>query len=96
MTTADIAAQLAQPFGINVKALSPGMLHPQVCLDAGESPYAVIDRLCKLAQVLCYGDADGDLVIGPLSADEAAGGFALGVNVEQASYTRDFSQRFSA
>ncbi|MBC8726536.1 hypothetical protein F6X37_35020 [Paraburkholderia sp. 31.1] len=95
MATAHIAAQLAQPFGINVKALTPGMLHPQVCLNVGESPYAAIDRLCKLAQVLCYEDADGDLVIGPLSTIEAAGGFAMGVNVEQASYTRDISQRFS-
>jgi len=83
VSTADIAAQLARPFGISVKALSAGILHPQVCLNVGESPYAVIDRLCKLAQVLCYEDADGDLVIGPLSTVEAAGGFALGVNVEQ-------------
>ncbi len=94
-TTADIAAQLAQSFGINVKVLSAGMIHPQVCLNVGESPYAVIDRLCKLAQVLCYEDADGDLVIGPLSTDEAAGGFQMGINVEHASYTRDISQRFS-
>jgi prophage tail gpP-like protein len=95
MTTADIAAALAQPFGIHVKALAPGMLHPQVCLNVGETPYTVIDRLCKIAQLLCYEDADGDLVIGPLSDDEAAGGFALGVNCERASYVRDISQRFS-
>ncbi|SMG58955.1 phage baseplate assembly protein [Paraburkholderia susongensis] len=73
METADIAAQLAQPFGITLKALAPGMLHPQVCLNVCESPYAVIDRLCKPAQVLCYEDADGDLVIGPLATVEAAG-----------------------
>lgn len=95
MMTADIAIALSRPFGIAVKALSPGILHPQVCLNVGESPYQVIDRLCKLAQLLCYEDADGDLVIAPLSTDEVAGGFALGVNVERASYTRDMSQRFS-
>lgn len=95
VTTADIAALLAQPFGINVKALSQGIIHPQVNLNVRESPYSVIDRQCKLAQVLCYEDADGDLVIGPVSTDEAAGAFALGVNVEHASYTRDISQRFS-
>lgn len=93
--TADIAAALCKPFDIAVKALSSGIVHPQVCLNVGETPYSVIDRLCKLAQLLCYEDADGDLVIGPLSTDEAAGGFALGVNVERASYTRDMSQRFS-
>jgi prophage tail gpP-like protein len=95
VTTAAIAATLCQPFGIAVKALSPGIVHPQVCMNVGETPYALIDRLCKVAQLLCYEDADGDLVIGPLSTDEAAGGFALGVNCERASYTRDMSQRFS-
>ncbi|WP_233872522.1 phage baseplate assembly protein [Paraburkholderia adhaesiva] len=95
ISTADIAALLCKPFGVNVKALSPGMIHPQVCLNVGETPYSVIDRLCKVAQLLCYEDADGDLVIGPLSTNEAAGGFALGVNVERAGYMRDISQRFS-
>jgi prophage tail gpP-like protein len=93
--TADIAALLCKPFAIEVKALSQGMLHPQVCMNVGESPYALIDRLCKVAQLLCYEDADGALVLAPLSDTEVAGGFALGVNVERASYTRDMSQRFS-
>ncbi|CAG9248584.1 Mu-like prophage tail protein gpP [Burkholderia diffusa] len=95
ISTADIAAALCAPFNIHVKARVPGMIHPQVCLNVGETPYAVIDRLCKVAQLLCYEDADGDLVIGPLSTDEAAGGFTLGVNVERAGYVRDMSQRFS-
>lgn len=71
------------------------MIHPRVFLNVGETPYAVIDRLCKVAQLRCYEDADGDLVIGPLLTDEAASGFALGVNVERAGYVRDMSQRFS-
>jgi len=95
VSTADIAAALCKPFGIAVKAQSPGIVHPQVCLNVGESPYAVIDRLCKIAQLLCYEDAEGDLVLAPLSDNEAASGFALGMNVERASYTRDISQRFS-
>ncbi|WP_434115852.1 phage baseplate assembly protein [Paraburkholderia caffeinilytica] len=95
VSTAEIATALCRPFGIAVKALSPGIVHPQVCLNVGESPYQVIDRLCKIAQLLCYEDADGALVIGPLSTVEAAGGFALGINCERASYTRDMSQRFS-
>ncbi|MEX3690826.1 phage baseplate assembly protein [Paraburkholderia sp. BR14263] len=93
--TADLARQLAAPFGINVKALSSGIVHPQICLNVGEPPFSKIDMACKLAQLLCYEDADGDLVIGPLSTDEAASGFQQGVNVEHASYTRDMSQRFS-
>ncbi|WP_233869708.1 phage baseplate assembly protein [Paraburkholderia adhaesiva] len=94
-TAADIAAALAKPFGIAVKALAPGLVIPQYILNVGDTPYAVIDRVCKISQLLCYEDADGDLVIGPLSTDEAAGGFTLGVNCERAGYTRDLSQRFS-
>ena len=48
-TTAAIAGALAGPFGIDVLALSVGIVHPQVCLNVGESPFSVIDRLCKLA-----------------------------------------------
>jgi prophage tail gpP-like protein len=95
MTTAAIAAALAAPFSINVKALSQGMLHPQVCMNVGEPPYGRIDQLCKMAQLLCYEDADGDLVIGPLSDTQAASGFRMGMNVEIASYVRDVSQRYS-
>lgn len=95
VSTARIAQALAEPFGIRIKAVSEGMIHPQVCINVGETPYAVIDRLCKLAQLLCYEDADGDLVIGPLSGALAASGFRIGENVENASYVRDMSQRFS-
>lgn len=94
-TAADIAAALAKPFGIAVKALVPGLTIAQYILNVGDTPYTVIDRVCKISQLLCYEDADGDLVIGPLSTGEAAGGFAMGVNVERANYTRDMSQRFS-
>ncbi|WP_233863475.1 phage baseplate assembly protein [Paraburkholderia adhaesiva] len=95
ISTAAIAAQLCKPFGVSVKAFSPGMIHPQVNLNVGDTPYNKIDELCKVAQLLCYEDADGDLVIGPLSTLEAAGGFALGVNCERAAYVRDMAQRFS-
>ena len=94
-TAADIAAALAKPYGITVRALAPGLVIPQYMLNVGDTVYTVIDRVCKISQLLCYEDTDGNLVIGPLSTDEAAGGFALGVNVERAGYTRDMSQRFS-
>jgi len=95
VSTAEIAAMLCEPFGISVRPASQGIIHPQVCLNVGETPYSVIERLCKVAQLLCYENEYGDLVIGPVSTDEAAGGFALGVNVERAGYVRDISQRFS-
>ncbi|MGF6792777.1 phage baseplate assembly protein [Paraburkholderia sp. 35.1] len=96
VTAADVATALCKPFGITVKVIgSPGILFEQVNLNVGDTPYAKIDELCKAAQLLCYEDADGALVLAPISTVEAAGGFALGVNVERAGYLRDISQRFS-
>ncbi|WP_036018275.1 phage baseplate assembly protein [Paraburkholderia mimosarum] len=94
-SAAQIATALAQPFGINVKAADGGLIIPQYVINVGDSAWSVIDTVCKLSQLLAYEDADGDLVIGPLSTLEAAGGFALGVNCERAGYLRDISQRFS-
>ena len=96
MSTAAIASALAQPFGIAVLALSNGIVHPQVCLNVGETPFMVIDRLCKLANLLCYENEEGNLVLAPVSSAAAAGGFQEGRNIERASYVQDDSQRFSS
>lgn len=95
MSTSAIATALVQPFGISVLALSPGIVHPQVCLNVGETPFTVIDRLCKLANLLCYENESGNLVLAPVSSDAASSGFQTGRNVERASYVQDNSQRFS-
>ncbi|MFP4891220.1 phage baseplate assembly protein [Paraburkholderia sp. EG304] len=95
MTAAQIATALAKPFGINVKAAEGGLVVPQYIFNVGDTAWCVIDTVCKFSQLLCYEDADGDLVIGPIGTLEAEGGFALGVNCERAGYLRDISQRFS-
>lgn len=96
MSTAAIASALAQPFGIVVVALSSGIVHPQICLNVGETPFAVIDRLCKLANLLCYENGDGNLVLAPVSGGAPSSGFQTGRNIERASYVQDNSQRFSS
>jgi prophage tail gpP-like protein len=95
MTTAAIAAALAEPFGIGVSAQSTGMVHPQVCLNVGETPFMVIDRLCKLANLLCYENESGNLVLASVSTGDPGKGFQLGTNVERMTYVQDVSQRFS-
>jgi len=95
MSTAAIAAALVQPFGIAVVAQSQGIVHPQVCLNVGETPFVVIDRLCKLANLLCYENEDGNLVLATVSTDAASSGFEVGRNVERIAYVQDGSQRFS-
>jgi len=96
MSTAAIAGALAKPFGIDVLALSSGIVHPQVCLNVGETPFSVIDRLCKLANLLCFENEAGNLVLAPVASGEAGNGFQSGRNVERSAYVQDISQRFSS
>ncbi|CAJ0781889.1 phage baseplate assembly protein [Ralstonia chuxiongensis] len=94
VSTMEMARALCAPFGIEVIG-SEGMRHPQVVLSVGETPYTVIDRLCKLAQLLCYEDEFGRMVLTALSDTAAAGGLKEGVNVENASFVRDWTNRYS-
>lgn len=92
----DIAKKLAKPFSIEVALeAKEEVMFSQVCLNVGETPFAVIDRYCKISNLLCYENEDGKLVIGQVSEDMPSSGFKQGVNVQQASYLRDASNQFS-
>lgn len=71
-------------------------LIPYLAIMLGETSWEVIDRICKIAGLLAYENADGNLVIAsvPTSTDaatatsigkRAASGFAEGVNVQAAA-----------
>lgn len=73
-----------------------GDLIPYLAIMLGETSWEVLDRICKIAGLLAYENADGNLVIAsvPSSAEaatatsigrRAASGFTEGVNVEQAA-----------
>ena len=93
--TADAVQKLAAPYGIKVKALSRGIQHLPEMINVGETAYTVMEKLCRLAGLLCYEDADGDIVIGPVSDTKAGGKLEQGVNIERASYAMDMSGRFN-
>lgn len=92
----DIATKLAAPYGISVSAPgSVGPAIPQFNLSRGESPFQIIERLCRFGQLLCYDLPDGSLILTVASTVDAASGFTEGVNILDASFAATVDQRFS-
>lgn len=92
----EIARKLCAPYGIKVRQLGDaGPTIPQFNFTLGETPFDIIERICRFAQLLFYEDPAGDLVIGGIGTEEAASGPVEGQNVERAgvAFTRD--ERFS-
>ncbi len=92
----DIARKLAQPYGITVDSLDDvGDAIPTFNLMRGETPFEIIERLCRYRQLLAYDDVDGALVLARVGKTRAASGFAQGINVEVANATWSGHLRYS-
>lgn len=92
----EIAQQLAKPYGIGVTCIGDaGPRIPQFNLLRGETPFAIIERLCRFAQLLAYDTPSGDLLLTAVSDKRSASGFKEGVNVMRATMLATMDQRFS-
>jgi prophage tail gpP-like protein len=92
----DVAAKLAEPYGITVTAPDgPGLAIPQFNLMFGETAAEIIDRIARFSALLYYDGPDGNLILSQVGTTRAASGFAQGVNVERASASFTMDQRFS-
>jgi prophage tail gpP-like protein len=92
----EIARKLAKPFGIEADAEDdPGAPVPQFNLMRGESPVDIIERLCRIRELLVYDDVDGNLLFAKGSMQAAASGFREGINVETATAGFSMHERFS-
>lgn len=95
-TALEIARQLVKPYGVfsddtpdnpifvTSDVSDPGPIIPQQNLIIGETPYTIIERVCRLAALLAYEDADGDLLLTRAGTAEAASGVEQGRNVQRA------------
>lgn len=93
-----IAEILCQPYGIKVVSLSPEAdtpVIPQRALNYGETPYQILDWLCKVRPTLFYENADGDLVLSAIGTARAKGGVTEGDNMQMARGRRSVNQRYS-
>lgn len=92
----DIAAKLAQPYGISVSTdVDVGRVVPQFNLMLGETVYEIIERVSRWRALLVYDDVFGNLVLSRVGTRAAACGFQEGVNVQSASIAYSMDQRFS-
>lgn len=92
----EVARKLSKPYGIDVDAVDDaGGPIDKIQLMRGETPYEIIERVCRFRQLLAYDDADGNLLLARVASRRAASGFREGMNVEAAA--ADFSKhdRFS-
>ncbi|MBP0493987.1 phage baseplate assembly protein [Pararoseomonas indoligenes] len=93
-TVKGIAEALAEFYDITVSG-DDGPLVPQLNLIPGETPFSVIDRLCRFGKLLSYDDPDGNLVLSPVGTEKHASGVRERVNVLAATTTLAADQRYS-
>ncbi|MEO6920526.1 MAG: phage baseplate assembly protein [Collimonas sp.] len=91
-----VAQKLAHPYGISVSATADvGLPIPQFNLNLGETPFDIIEHICRYSALLAYDDTDGNLVLSRVGTVQAGSGFTLGENVQSASIAYSMDQRFS-
>jgi prophage tail gpP-like protein len=101
----EIAHKLVLPYGVpgdsksaitvSTDVADVGPVIPQFNLMLGESPFEIIERICRYAALLAYEEHDGNLFLTRVGSTKAASGFMQGVNVQRASVDFSIDQRFS-
>ncbi|MPW44738.1 phage baseplate assembly protein [Acinetobacter guerrae] len=95
-TVQSIAESLCEDFGITVTSnIDANDVVSVQNINLGETPAAVIDRVCRVAQVLYYENEYGNLVLNRENSETASGSLTQGSNVESASFVSGMDQRYS-
>lgn len=90
-----IAELLCVDFGIDVVEEVIGPLISVQNINLGETPAAILDRVCKIAQLLYYEDGSGNLVLSRERNHTVHGALEQGVNIESATFVQGMDQRYS-
>ena len=106
-TVAGIARKLASVYGdansrinvIEANGIDVGKPIPLFSLHHGESPWDIIEQICRYRALLAYENADGNLVLAKApdvkTGTRAASGFTEGKNVQAASARFSANLKFS-
>ncbi|MFP7605636.1 phage baseplate assembly protein [Serratia quinivorans] len=95
-TLAQIATQLAKPFGVSVvDAGAPKTALQGVQADHGETVNEVLNKLLGQQQALAYDDPQGRLVVGAIGTTHATTALVLGENVLRCDTEQSIRDRFS-
>lgn len=91
-----VAATLAQPFGVSVLAqVSTGLALPRFALESGETVQEAIERMARLRQLLVTDDAEGRLVLTRAGTGRAQVAIEQGANLLGGEAKADASGVFS-
>lgn len=104
-TVLGIAQKLVAPYGTKGIAESKitvtgtgeeiGPVIPQFSLLWGETPFEVIERICRYRGLLAYDGPDGNLILSRVGTGKSASGFSQGINVQAAQAAYRMDERFS-
>jgi prophage tail gpP-like protein len=95
MTALNIAQSLCEDYEIEVTSEVETKVISVQNINLGETPAAVLDRVCRVAQVLYYEDENGNLILSRERNDEVTGSLVQGVNIESAVYNNGMDQLYS-
>lgn len=92
-----IAAELAAPFGVRVRAdVDTGTALQSFALQEGETVFEAIERAARIRALLLVSDADGALVITRAGTTRVRTPLVLGENALSMRGTQDMRDRFSS
>lgn len=101
-TALEIATKLAKPYGIEVKESANSKEEaydqlpiPQTNLILTETPWEIIERICRFRGLLAYEQADGSLYLSRVGDASMGSGFAMADNVQSAVAEHSIDQRYS-
>jgi prophage tail gpP-like protein len=95
LTPGQLARMLAQPFGIEVISEQDGEEIKDAQVQQGETCFDLLERLCRLQEILVTDDAQGRLVLARASNRTSATVLTQGGNILEAGADHDDSERFS-
>jgi len=95
MKALDIATSLCEDYSIKVTSEVETKVISVQNINLGETVAAVLDRVCRVAQVLYYEDENGDLILSQERNDSVKGSLVQGVNIESATHTKSVDQLYS-
>ncbi|OSN04203.1 baseplate protein [Lonsdalea britannica] len=94
-SVSQVAADLAEPFGISVIDATDNGTLQSVQADQGETVIDVLNKMLGLAPTLVYDNAQGQLVIGDIGIAQATTALVLGENILSCDTEQSIRERFS-
>lgn len=95
----ELARRLASTETWNIQVESPqadlGISIPSLQVSLGETPYQIIESVCRYAGFLCFEDERGRLILDRVGTETMASGFRMPGNIESINAERSVDGRFS-